>query len=797
MIAMRSLNIVLLLLCCSISYSFGSVAPIAKKGVLDLRKQSFSTEIKLDGEWNFYWNRFLKPNDFTINRGIRVNFPSKWNEIAINGKTLPAFGFATYRLTILLPKMNEPLRIGMPDVYCAYQLFINGKLVAVNGKVSTNKKDFVPYWEYKAVDILPGIDTLNVILHIANFSHKNGGISKSLVIGKKSIVALKRRQTEAIDLLLTGCLFMGGFFFLGLFLLGNRDKAILFFSMYSVVYSYRIIGTENYILHSALPDISWYITIRLEYISLFLGIGLFSLFTKSLYPKDVHDRVINVIVTICLSFAAASLCLDPIYFTNLINPFLILMVFCITYLPYVYWVAYKNNRPGAVYSLLSSFTLMPVFVISLLHYWGFIPPLQLLSFAGYVGFFFLQSLVLSNRVSYTLKKAWEEAQQGSVAKSDFLSTMSHEIRTPLNSVIGMNHLLLKNNPREDQVGHLEVMLFSANNLLAIVNDILDYSKIEAGKVSFENVEMDIGSIAGNVVKGLQELAQEKNINLRLKTDPHLQSMLKGDPTRTSQVLTNLVHNAIKFTQAGFVELSIDIKDQTENTVALKIQVQDTGIGISEEKRKVIFERFTQADSSTSRSFGGTGLGLSICKRLLELQNSSLELISEEGKGSVFYFVQTFEKSFKTIEHENISDTIKKEAERPLTGVNILLVEDNPMNVLVAKSFLNRWGATVDVASNGLEALNIVEPARHHLILIDIQMPVMDGYEATRKMRGNGVTLPIIALTANLPDEIKERVEKTGMDDILVKPFLPDELYRKVVLYLLKNKSTEEDLFNKC
>jgi len=779
----------LLLMYCGFAYSFtpiSSANPSAVNGVLDLRKQTFNNQLTLNGQWKFYWHQLLNPRDSNAKGGTMVNFPFRWDGAVVNGKTLPAFGYATYRLKVLLPKRAETLRIAMPDTYCAYKLFINGKQLAENGQVSTNAKNFVAYWQYRAVDIDPETDTLKIDLQVANFVHSQAGIKKPIIIGEKTSLELDRRRAEAIDLMLTGCLVMGCIFFLGLYLLGSRDKAILLFSLYSIVYAYRVIGSDNYVLHTLLPNIDWYITTRLEYMSLFIGICLFGLYTRYLYPKDVNTKILYTLSGICFGFAAAALCLPPIYFTQLINPFLVVMLFCLVYVPWIYLVAYKRKRPGATYAVLSAFALMFVFGISLFHYWGLIPQLQLISFLCYISFFFLQSLVLSHRVSFVLKKAREQAEQGLKVKSEFLSTMSHEIRTPLNSVIGMSHLLLKNNPRADQIEQLDVMLFSANNLLAIVNDILDYNKIEAGKIVFEHIEMDVAAIIRNIVSGLQTPAQDKGIDLKLNLDRDLQNKVLGDPTRLFQIITNLAHNAIKFTPKGFVEIGVEVQGQTDKIITLLIRVTDSGIGISPDKIKMIFDRFTQADSSTSRGFGGTGLGLAICKKILQLQRTTLQVSSKPGKGSTFYFIQSFEKSIKTAEQQQHEDNLPKQEDKPFTGVSILLVEDNPINVLVAQKFLERWGAHTDVAQNGIEALEKLDTNKHQLILMDLHMPLMDGYEAAQKMRANGVTLPIVALTANLLNEIEDEVKQVGIDDIVTKPFLPDELFRKILHYVHKN-----------
>lgn len=761
------------------------VVPEAVHGIIDLRQHNLKNKVNLNGQWQFYWKQLLKPGEES-NKSVPVSFPSLWSGHEFNGEKLPSFGYATYKLTVLLPKSKEVLRLSMPDVYSSYKLYVNDKLAAQNGTVTTSPKGYQAHWQYRAFNIHPGVDTLHLVLQISNFVHSKGGIKKPLVLGNSEVMQLDRQRDEAIDLLLTGCLFMGGLFFLGLYIFGNRDKAILLFSLFSIIFSYRIIGIDNYVLHTLLPDINFLLAIRLEYITLFTSIGLFGLYTRYLYPEDISKVVLNIFTAIWFVFCFISLFFAPVIFSQLINPFLILMFFCLGYIPYIYYIAYRKKRPGSIYALVSSVSLMFVFAISLFHYWGLIPQLQILSFFGYVSFFFLQSLILSHRVSFVLRSAREQAEQGLVAKSEFLSTMSHEIRTPLNSVIGMSYLLLKNNPRPDQVEQLDVMIFSANNLLNIVNDILDFNKMEAGKITFEHIETDIAFIAGNVVNSLKNYAQDKGIDLQLDIDSELKNKVLGDPTRISQIITNLAHNAIKFTPSGFVKVIIQVKNQTPRSITLDIKVKDTGIGISKAKQALIFERFTQADSSTSRGFGGTGLGLAICKRILELQNSTLHLDSEVGMGSTFYFTQTFEKGPVIIEKQNIDNNLPLKEGKPFTDISILLVEDNAMNVMVAQTFLKRWGATIDVAENGLDAVNKLDVTKHKLVLMDLHMPVMDGYEAARKIRAKGITIPIIALTATIPAEVEYDIRQAGMNDIVAKPFLPDELYRKVLHYVTEN-----------
>jgi len=346
--------------------------------------------------------------------------------------------------------------------------------------------------------------------------------------------------------------------------------------------------------------------------------------------------------------------------------------------------------------------------------------------------------------------------------------------------------MLKNNPRKDQREQLDVMLFSARNLLSIVNNILDYSKIEAGKICFEMIEMDIAFILQNIVSALGTEVEKKGIGLKLKMPERALPLVAGDPTLLTQVINNLVGNAIKFTPQGEVLVEVIVDAETQEEINLIFKIKDTGIGISKEEQQLIFEQFTQADSSTSRGFGGTGLGLAISKKILGLQGAVLELESEVGKGSIFYFTKSFPivKSSRSA-LTTTSKYMPEENDRIFEGIHILLVEDNPINVLVAKNFLESWGAVIEVAENGQEALDLLDIDRHKIILMDLHMPVMDGFEATKKIRRQGITIPIIALTASLPNEVTAEEKDIDIDGMVLKPFNPEELYNMVSQFCLE------------
>lgn len=383
-----------------------------------------------------------------------------------------------------------------------------------------------------------------------------------------------------------------------------------------------------------------------------------------------------------------------------------------------------------------------------------------------------------------LEVATEELAKSTKAKSEFLATMSHEIRTPMNAILGMTHLLKQDSPRKDQVEPINILDFSGRTLLSLIDDVLDFSKIEAGKIEFENIEFELSKLINVIMESFKATASNKGIELKNEVEEGIPNVLIGDPARLTQILNNLVSNALKFTEEGQVKVEVNTVGDYDDAVRLKFSIKDTGIGIEEERVDSIFESFTQASQNTKRLFGGTGLGLTISKQLAELQGGNISVESKEGEGSTFMVELTFDKATSTTE---VEEHIKKEADiHGITGLKVLLAEDNVVNQKVMIRFLERWNIEMEVVNNGEEALEALKESNFDVILMDLQMPKMDGYEASEQIRKLDDpykrNTPIIALTAAALKEVREKVYASGMNDFVTKPFNPVDLEQKLFNY---------------
>jgi PAS domain S-box-containing protein len=385
-----------------------------------------------------------------------------------------------------------------------------------------------------------------------------------------------------------------------------------------------------------------------------------------------------------------------------------------------------------------------------------------------------------------LRRAKEAAEESARAKAIFLATMSHELRTPMNGVLGCTQLLEDTSLTDPQRQLLETMHRSAESLLVLVNDILDFSKIEAGKMSLEVADVELHPLIADVITLTSEVAKKKGLLVQVQVMPDVPAVLRGDPVRLRQILFNLVGNAVKFTERGGIHISVKtVPSRQEHSDAIVLQwtVKDTGIGITAEQQSRLFGAYVQAEESTARRFGGTGLGLMICCQLVELMGGAMMVESEPGKGSSFtYFTNLLPAIQRTTSADTMKSCVASMADRT-TPLRILVVDDNEINQVVACKFLQKLGCQVEVARNGREAVDSVARAPYDAVLMDCEMPEMNGYEATQEIRRQEHTttrhMPIIALTGHASSEDDQKCRQAGMDDVVTKPMTLPTLRAKL------------------
>lgn len=503
---------------------------------------------------------------------------------------------------------------------------------------------------------------------------------------------------------------------------------------------------------------------------LFIASAIISKHENLIVARVIYLLALNLSVSLTASFIGKGGSVEFVLMFAIGLPFILFSfrkekfyVAFFTILPAIFWVLLHVTD----FKLFTNKQMDPETAIN------FVYPFSVISTIVLVTFQLVYFSILNARYFSKIHNKKEEAIEASNTKSQFLSTMSHEIRTPLNAIIGLSYILGDTNPRPDQEENIEALNYSGKILLNLLNNVLDYSKMESTTIELDLIPTNISEAIKQIKKIHEASCLKKGITLDLEIDKNL-PIVWLDIVRFNQVINNLVSNAIKFTEKGGVKLMIKKQSESYGKIVLHTEIKDTGIGLTEEQQEKIWDAFTQASNSTNRLYGGTGLGLSIVKSIITAMDSNVTIKSTPGKGSCFCFDIELKVSTK---NELVKQTQKKE--HNFKGKKILLVEDNLINVMVGKQILEKEGLNVDVANDGKIAVSMVKKNIYDAILMDLQMPIMNGYTASKKIRKFNTKVPILALSASVFAEVKNKIENCGMNGFVYKPFEPEDLLNKI------------------
>ncbi len=780
--------------------------PPIQKGNLDLRNGELAGDsIPLQGEWEIYPGKFLdsEPGNPEVKEPLYVWSPGTWNDFKKDGQILfpRGRGFATYRLNLILPANSPDLMLRIPDQGSSYAVYANGKLLEKVGKIGKTAEEAVPFLG-SSIIVLP-TDTKQLDFEISNFKHAQGGLWFSPRLGEAHTILKEHHIDLALEIGTSSSVLVLAIYQIVAFLRFRKERGPMYFAIFCGAGVLRFFLTGDRLFNSAFPEIPFEITYRLEYLSTYALCAGFLSYSVTSFPKDFHPKTELASFISFLLFGFTAIFLPLWTFPILLVPFQILVAVGGIFILIGCARAALHKRPGSRLFLLGIFFILlaatnDILASQYIIYNRYIlaPALFLFIFLHSLSFAlsFSKALEASRKTGGELQTANEDLNELKIAlegkvesrtkqltiakekaefeakyRHDFLATMSHEIRTPLNGLLGTANLLSESPLGAEQKEYVDIIQISGENLLHLVNQLLDLSKIDNHRFSLEIIPFDPFAVLQKAAKVVKARAEEKRIIVNILYPEHHPGIYSGDEGRIQQVLLNLLSNSVKFTSSGG-RISIGVRFYGEDTISriLEFWVEDDGVGISQDKAAALFEPFVQADSSVARKFGGSGLGLTISKKLVELMGGSIRLKSEFGKGSKFSFLLPFpqeETDKQDLEDENIS--------RPVfPSAKILVVEDQDFSRKIAKDMLVNLGMYVDAVANGKDALSALEKETYHIILLDNDLPEISGTELAQRIKETQKDCPfLVAWTAHALPGSEESFRDAGFDDYIKKPSL--------------------------
>lgn len=732
--------------------------------------QNLAEPIALDGTWKFFWKEHINPQVHAgaLKGGENLNFLTDWRHLPQKRLDRHGFGYASYYLEINSPTKRSDLGIYIPHFYNNYRLYLNGKLLAQNGEPAQQEQKSTPFWSntLKPIVLQQGENTL--VVHVSNFEHHRGGASAPIKLGPYTGLQSKSTLANSLLLVVAGAFLISAIFALTLFNFQRKEYSFLFFGLFAVFYTYRVLSTNSYLLQEFFPNFNWFVSIRLEYISYFLSAISFTYFYRHLIeprvPHWLYHTVAGVSAVLLLSTAFSAQ-----VFTSVLDYYQAFLALSFFTIGLFHVIRLKIKNPMAVLTTISVLTLVGTMAYKAAVYYHWTEFNPWVTFSGYMLFIGSQAVSLGQRLGFNLRRETNRTKEAKQSQRHFLNSVSHELRTPMNAILGMTDWLSKSNLTDEQREKLKTIQNNGTQLNTLLLDLLNFSALDSGSMKLDKKKINLSKVVGQVAEKCKQTYKSKGIDLIVDYDKNIPDELVADEERLALIIHHLLDNAFKYSEKGKIQFEVKIINRDNKRTELSFKIKDSGKGISKKELDHVLEAFYQGEQGNTRSYGGTGLGLTVSAQLVELMGGDLWIDSKLGEGTAVRFDLILPMPVMDLAKEKEKAKEGSGALNP--NLRIMYAEDNPINQKLLKMMLKTLGYDIQIANNGLEAWELAISNKFDIIFMDIQMPKMDGIEATKRIIDDVPDRPIIiAVTANAETADQERCAEAGINDFISKPF---------------------------
>ncbi len=795
--------------------------PVAVHGVLDLTDWNFEQQgiVNLKGEWEFYWSALLTADEVAKNtpplNKMWVEVPNVWTNYEEQGEPLPGHGYATYRLRVITQGDTNKLALKIPDISTSCNIMIEGQTIATCGQVADTQQQSIARYAPQVVHFQPENNEFDIIVQVSNYLYDRGGMWYALDLGTEHQVTQLRENNLSMNLMLLGVFFFMGLYHLAIYILRPKERIALYFALGCFIGALRLLVVDEIFILNLFPNTSIALITGIIYFTYYGGVAVLTLYLKELYPQEISKVAMMIVMAVSSVFFLTTIVFSLSVYTYLIRYYHLFFIALGLYLIYAVSLALWRKRDGSGLQFFG----ITVFVLTIFHdiYFNLFYISELMNHANTIqylekqivllGLFvlvFVQAVILARRFTkafQTVEHMSEQLLSLDRLKDEFLVNTSHELKTPLHGIINLSQSMMEGSSgsiNAVQKRNLSVVVSVARRLTKLIEDILDFSKLKNNEIKLERRSVSLQALIKANLEIFRHYIGDKPIRLELEVSEDLPHVY-ADENRVSQILYNLVGNAIKFTDEGSIKISAERQGDR-----VEVRVSDSGIGIAEAKRELIFQSFEQVGAAVSREYGGTGLGLSISKQLVELNGGRISVQSEQGVGSTFTFTLPIStKQAHEINAEDVHRNRTGEVVVPPTShhsyisdgthkYTILAVDDDPVNLQVIRQVLAQEPYQVWIAHDGEQALEILAEQTVDLAIVDVMMPKLSGYEVVKVIRERYTLSELPVLMATVKNEPEDMISafSAGANDFLVKPFYSHELKARVKT-LLELKSSVE------